>query len=133
MLRLVSRWSGLVLPNSSLLANHVTHKCLNVSQPCRTAYNPFTFNSGDHDHETDEKSWVCKMKIFSEEHSTKLYLNLPFRSRQLKKQEKRKKLLQSSHSTHSHFDELEVDGLANDAVTFDDVRIVGYVHSPKIK
>jgi len=76
-----------------------------ATQQCRTAYNPF-HPIGDsenmpHDHESDEKP-----------------------NRQQKRQDKRRKMQQSSHSTHSHFDELEPDD--SDSVLFHDFRIVGW-------
>ncbi|KAL5261685.1 hypothetical protein ACHWQZ_G007398 [Mnemiopsis leidyi] len=124
MCRAVSQWRGVVVLARRFSGNapySQSARCLStftrispflqprsqcaVTQQYRNAYNPFHPIGGSadipHDHETDEKP-----------------------NRQQKRQDKRRKLQQSSHSTHSHFDELEGDD--TDSVLFNDVRIVGW-------
>lgn len=123
-MRLVSQWRGIVVPLSRHYAvlNNQSARCASTltrftpllgqqtsaSQQCRTAYNPFNHygESEDipHDHETDEADKPKGKQ---------------------KRQDKRRKLQQSGHSTHNHYDDLDGDAVT-DSVLFHDFRIVGW-------
>lgn len=115
MCRALAQWRTLLKTHSMLSVNTCTRHASVLtkfpqpsrdiklaSQPNRTAYNPFDHHDEDHHHDEGPEDKL---------------------NRQQKRHEKRRKLQQSSHSTHSHYDDLEE---LSDNVVHHDVRIVGW-------